>query len=54
MYWWRNKKLIFSYQSVDTFGLLETVLLSTHSIHFGTEIRKNMLNYTLLSGGLFL
>ena len=32
--------------------LIETVLLSTHNIRFGGEIRKLILKYALLSGGL--
>ena len=31
---------------------VETVLLSTHNICFGWEIRKIIFSYTLLSGGL--
>ena len=34
--------------------LIETVLLSTHNICFGWEIRKIIFSYTLLSGGLVL
>ena len=33
---------------------IETVLLSTHNICFGLEIKKIVLQYTLLSGGLFI
>ena len=33
--------------------LTEKVLLSTHNICFGLEIRKIIFQYTLLSGGLF-
>ena len=33
--------------------LNETVLLSTHNICFGREIRKIIFSYALLSGGLF-
>ena len=32
--------------------LLEKALLSAHNIYFGTEIRKMIVNYALLSGGL--
>ena len=32
--------------------LIETVLLSTHNICFGWEIKKIIFQYTLLSGGL--
>ena len=32
--------------------LIETVLLSTHNICFGLEIKKIVFHYTLLSGGL--
>ena len=32
--------------------LIETVLLSTHSICFGREIRKIIFSYAHLSGGL--
>ena len=32
--------------------LIETVLLSTHNICFGWEIRKLIFSHTLLSGGL--
>ena len=32
--------------------LIETVLLSTHNICFGGEIRKIIFQYALLSGGL--
>ena len=32
--------------------LIETVLLSTHNICFGLEIKKIIFQYTLLSGGL--
>ena len=46
----------FSPQSIKTFVLgaqknclIETVLLSTHNICFGREIRKNIFLYTLLS-----
>ena len=31
--------------------LIETILLSTHNICFGREIRKIIFNYTLLFGG---
>ena len=31
-------------------NLIETVLLSTHSICFGSEIRKLIINYTLIKG----
>ena len=50
---------IFSYPSILTFvlgaqknRLIETVLLSTHNICSGWEIRKISFNYTLLSRGL--
>ena len=49
---------LFSYPSVLTYVLgaqkncLETVLLSTHNISFGWEIRKIIFCYALLSGGL--
>ena len=49
----------FPYPSVKTCVLvaqktclIETVLMSTHNICFGWEIRKIFFNYTLLSGGL--
>ena len=52
--------LLFSYPSVLTCvlvaqknSLIETVLLSTHNICFGWEIRKIIFCYTLLSGGLW-
>ena len=32
--------------------LIETVLLSTHNICFGLEIKKIIFQYALLSGGL--
>ena len=32
--------------------LAKTVLLSTHNIFFGLEIRKFMYNYAFLSGGV--
>ena len=32
--------------------LIKTVLLSTHNISFGLEMRKMIFSYTLLSGGL--
>ena len=54
------KLYIFSYLSVLTFvlgaqknRLNETVLLSTHNIWIGWEIRKLIFDYTLLSGGLY-
>ena len=34
--------------------LIETVLLSTHNICFGREIKKIVFQYTLLSGGLII
>ena len=34
--------------------LIKTVLLSTHNICFGWEIRKIIFSYSLLSGGLLL
>ena len=55
------KLQLFTYPSVKTCvlgaqnnRLIETVLLSTHNICFGLEIRKINLSYTLLSGGLYL
>ena len=33
--------------------LIETVLLSTHNICFGSEMKKIVFQYALLSGGLF-
>ena len=33
--------------------LIETVLLSSHNICFGGEIKKIVFQYTLLSGGMF-
>ena len=33
-------------------GLIETVLLSTHNIHFGREVRKLFFCYALLTKGL--
>ena len=48
--------LIFSYQSVLTYvlgaqkkRLIETVLLSTHNVCFGLEIRKLIFRYKLLT-----
>ena len=48
--------LIFSYPSVLTYvlgsqknRLIETVLLSTHNIGFGLEIRKLFFWYTILT-----
>ena len=53
------KLLIFSYPSVLTYvlgaqknHLIETVLLSIHSIYFGLEIRKLVFRYTLLTNVL--
>ena len=50
------KMLIFSYPSVLTYvlgsqknRLIETVLLSTHNIGFGLEIRKLFFWYTILT-----
>ena len=43
MFWLRNKKNNF---------LNETVLLSTHNMCFGLEIRKIIFSYAYLSGGL--
>ena len=37
-----------------SFRLTETVLLSTHNIHFGLELRKIIFKYAPLSGGLFV
>ena len=55
------KLRLFSYPSVYTcvFGaqknrLIKTVLLSTHNIGFGWEIRKISFCYALLSGGLLI
>ena len=33
-------------------SLIETVLLSTHDVRFGLEIRKIIFSYALLPGGL--
>ena len=48
MIFFNIKLLLFSYPSILTFvldakknRLIETVLLSTHNICFGSEIRKN-------------
>ena len=38
--------------SIQKNRLIETVLLSTHNIRFGSEIRKIIFQYALLSGGL--
>ena len=53
------KMLIFSYPSVLTYvlgaqknHLIETVLLSTHNICFGCEIRKLNFHYALLTKDL--
>ena len=57
----RVKLLLFYYQSIRTCVLgaqtnrhIETVLLSTHYICFGWEIKKIVFQYTLLSEGLFI
>ena len=54
-----HKIVIFSYLLGQTFvlgaqknRLIETVLLSTHNICFGGEMRKNIFYYTILSKGL--
>ena len=50
------KLLLFSYPSIETCvlgaqknRLIETVLLSTHNICFGLEIKRLVFQYTLLS-----
>ena len=55
------KLQIFSYPSIYTCvlgaqknRLIETVLLSTHNICFGWEIKKKDFQYVLLSEGLII
>ena len=52
---------LFSYPAIKTYvlgaqknRLIEMVLLSTHNICFGLEIRKIIFSYAHLSGGLLL
>ena len=53
------KLLLFPYQSIKTCvlgaqknHLIEMVLLCTHDIYFGREIKKIVVEYALFSGGL--
>ena len=48
---WVLKRTV-SLRSAQKNRLIETVLLSTHNICFGREIRKIVFCYALLSGGL--
>ena len=48
MFWVLKTRLI------ETILLNETVLLSTHNICFGREIKKIVFQYALLSGDLYI
>ena len=59
MKFYERKMKLFSYPSILTCvvgaqknRLIETVLLSTHNICFGSEIKKIVFQYALLSGEL--